>query len=472
MFDLIPFMDEVHIVEIGRLCLCGGDPYTILMAPDGSPAMSIYYAGPCVQEFAFRLLGAAGPRITSLVGAFLSAFFFWTWLRKTSAFSRGIRLLLSLIALAAPVMFQCIIMGRADNLAIACAFAILALLGSPREERSALRLAAAGFLAALSVFIWPSSMMFAPLYPVFCFNLQRKREFAIFCLSGLLSLPILLIPVYPVMSIVLNTLSHHVDPNTVTPAAVAMGAATAIVKEIGRAPFLLLFAAIGFAVWIHQRRFMAALAFAASFILGCLTGLYTFRFVYLTPFLLLMIADAAASLECSAPRLNRILLGLTCVYGFLTGPIGHLLTPHEALPQNLKAELADSVGTGPIRVFSPDYATYYIGRELGWRQFAYARQGSCSDPDKLRSCLDKADAVVLYDWNPYQTIQESCTPYGYFSKYVLTAARCEKDSPSKSWPARFGSQYANPWRAPFVPAGFHEVKRIGPVLVYLRNRPL
>lgn len=472
MFDLIPFMDEVHIVEIGRLCLCGGDPYTILMAPDGSPAMSIYYVGPCIQEFAFRLLGAAGPRITSLIGAFLSAFFFWIWLRKTSSFSCGIRLLLSLIALTVPVMFQCIIMGRADNLAIACAFAILALLGSPREERSAFRLAAAGFLAALSVFIWPSSMMFAPLYPVFCFNRHRKLEFAVFCLSGLLSLPILLIPVYPVMGIVLNTLSHHVDPNTLTPAAIAMGAATAMVKEIGRGPLLPAFAAIGFAIWIHQRRFMATLAFTAAFILGCLTGLYTFRFVYLTPFLLLMIADAAASLESSAPRLNRILLGLTCTYGFLTGPIGHLLTPHEVLPQKLKTELADSVGTGPIKVFSPDYATYYIGRELGWRQFAYARKGSCSNPDKLRSCLDKADAVVLYDWDPYQTIQESCTPYGYFSKYVLAAARREKDSPNKSWFARFGSQYANPWRAPFVPAGFHEARRIGPILVYLRNRSL
>lgn len=472
MFDLIPFMDEVHIVEIGRLCLCGGDPYTILMAPDGSPAMSIYYVGPCIQEFAFRILGAAGPRITSLIGAFLSAFFFWTWLRKSSAFSRSIPLPLSLIALTVPVMFQCVIMGRADNLAVACAVAILALLGSPREERSAPRLVAAGFLTALSVFIWPSALMFAPLYPAFCFDLRRKREFAVFCLAGLLSLPVLLIPVYPVMDIVLNTLSHHVDPNTVTPAAIAMGTVVAIIKEIGRAPLLMGFAAIGFACWIRQRRFMAVTAFATAFTLGCMTGLYTFRFVYLTPYLLLMTADAAAALEKSLPRLNRILLGLTCAYGFLTGPIGHLLTPHVILPPNLKTKLADCIGTGPIRVFSPDYATYYIGRELGWHQFAYARPGSCSDPDKLRSCLDRADAVVLYDWDPYQSIQESCTPYGYFSKYILDAAKREKDSPNKSWPAQFGSQYANPWRSPFIPTGFHEAGRFGPIRVYLKNRSL
>lgn len=469
MFDLIPFMDEVHIVEIGRLCLCGGDPYTILMAADGSPAMSIYYVGPCIQEFAFRLLGAAGPRITSLFGAFLSAFFFWTWLRTTSAFGRNIRLLLSLIALTVPVMFQCIVMGRADNLAVACAFAILALLGSPCKERSVLRLGAAGFLAALSVFIWPSALMLAPLYPAFCFNLQRKREFTVFCLSGLLSLPILLIPVYPVMGIVLNTLSHHVDPNTVTPAAVAMGAAMAIIKEIGRAPLLLLFAALGCMIWIRRRRFMATLAFAAAFALGCMTGLYTFRFVYLMPYLLLMIADAAATLANSLPRLNRTLLGLTCAYGFLTGPIGHLLTPHEALSPNLKAELANSVGTGPIKVFSPDYATYYIGRELGWNQFAHAKPSTYTDPQRLRSCLAKADAVVLYDWDPYQPIQQSCTPYGYFSKYVLAAAKRERDSPNKSWFARFGSQYANPWRGPVALPGFHKARDIGRIQVYRRD---
>lgn len=472
MFDLIPFMDEVHIVEIGRLALCGGDPYTILMASDGSPAMSIYYAGPCVQEFAFRLLGAAGPRITSLIGTFLSAFFFWIWLRKASAFSRGIRLLLSLIALTVPMMFQCVIMGRADNIAIACAFAVLALLGSPCESRSVLRLVTAGFLATLSVFIWPSSTMFAPLYPVFCFNLQRKREFAVFCLSALISLPLLLIPVYPVLAAVLRTLTNHLESAAPPLSSFAMDVIMVFVRETARAPFLMTFAILGLAIWAHNRRLMAILAFTTALTLGCATGFYSFRFVYLTPFFLLMLADAASEFEGRAPRLNRILLGLTCVYGILTGPIGHLLTAHETLPANLKNELATCIGTGPIKVFSPDYATYYIGRELGWNQFAFARPGSCSDPDKLRSCLGKADAVVLYDWDPYQTIQQTCTPFGYASKFLLESARREKDSPHKSWFARFGSQSAHPWRAPFIPAGFHEVKRIGPVLVYLKDRSL
>lgn len=469
MFDLIPFMDEVHIVEIGRLCLCGGDPYTILMAPDGSPAMSIYYVGPCIQEFAFRLLGATGPRITSLIGAFLSAIFFYTWLRKTTTFSRGIRFLLSLIALTVPMMFQCIIMGRADNLAIACAFAILALLGSPREARSVIRLVSAGFLTALSIFIWPSAMMFAPLYPVFCFNLQRKREFTVFGLSAILSLPLLLIPVYPIWEIVTRTLTNHIDSCSTPISYLIQFAGMTFVRETARAPILMLFAVLGLSVWVKRRRYMALLAFATSLILGSSTLLYSFRFVYLTPFFLLMIVDAASEFEKSALRFNRILLALACAYGILTGPIGHMLTPHETLPANIKEELAACVGKGPVKVFSPDYATYYIGRELGWRQFAYARAGSCSDPDKLRSCLDKADAVVLYDWDPYQPIQQSCTPFGYASKFLLNAARREKDFKNKSWFAKYGSKAVILWRNPCDLPGFHEVKKIGPIQVYLKD---
>lgn len=469
MFDLTPFMDEVHIVEIGRLALCGGDPYTILMAPDGSPAMSIYYVGPCIQEFAFRLLGAAGPRITSLLGAFLSAFFFWTWLRKTSTLARGLRFALTLIALTVPMMFQCVIMGRADNLSIASAFAILAILGSPREERSAFRLVTAGFLATLSVFIWPSSTMFAPLYPVFCFNLQRKREFAVFCLSAILSLPLLLIPIYPILASVLQTLTNHLESAAPPLSSFAMGVIMVFLRETARAPFLMTFAFLGLAIWVRNRRFMAIFAFTIALTLGCATGFYSFRFVYLTPFFLLMLADAASELEKSTPKVSHILLGLTCAYGILTGPIGHLLTPHETLPANLKEELAAYIGEGPVKVFSPDYATYYIGRELGWRQFAHANPGMYGDPNKLKSCLAKADIIVQYEWDPYQPIQQTCTPFGYASKFLLNAARKEKNAPNKSWFAKCGAEAAHPWRAPCDFPGFHKVKTIGRIEVYRKD---
>ena len=35
-------------------------------------------------------------------------------------------------------------------------------------------------------------------------------------------------------------------------------------------------------------------------------------------------------------------------------------------------------------------------------------------------------AIVLRDWDPYETIQQSCTPYGFRCHYVLNAARREK----------------------------------------------
>lgn len=462
-------MDEVQIVEIGRLFLCGGDSYTILMASDGSPIRDAYYLGPCIQEFAFRLLGAKGPRITSLLGAIAAALFFWVWLRRTATFSHSISLLLALIALTTPMMFQCVILGRADNLAIACAFAILIILGPPHQERSTIRLAIAGFLAALSVFIWPSSMMFAPLYPVFCFNFDQKREFVIFCLAGIVSIPVLLIPDYSILTAVLGTLTSHLNSCAPPPFYRITFALMAIAREIARAPLLLGFAFIGLIIWMRQRRFMSLLAFAAALTLGVATMLYSFRFVYLTPYFLFMLADAASELKTKAPSLNRTLLGLTCAYGILTGPIGHLLTAHTTLPENLKEELAECVGTGPIRVLSPDYATYYIGRELGWRQFAFACPSDYNDPHNLQSCLAKADAIIQYEWDPYQPIQQSCTPFGYACKFLLNTARKEKDSPNKSWFARFGAENAHPWRQCFDPPGFHKIKTLGQIQVFLKD---
>ncbi|MFX7845243.1 hypothetical protein ABTK14_23590, partial [Acinetobacter baumannii] len=80
----------------------------------------------------------------------------------------------------------------------------------------------------------------------------------------------------------------------------------------------------------------AILAFLSAVIAAETSSLYTFRFVYLMPYALLMCIDAAEALERAKPRLNATCLWLLVAYGVLTGPVGHLITPHKRLPDNLK----------------------------------------------------------------------------------------------------------------------------------------
>ena len=467
MLDLIPFSDEVCIVEFGRQFLTGGTPDSIMQIPDGTINQALLYIGPCLQEIFFRLFGLYGVRISPILGILAVGLAFNGWLRKTSALRRSTILALTMIATFVPALFQSVVLTRVDPWAVACVFAAMAVLGKPGKPRHAARLSAASFLAALSVFIWPTSAMLAPVYPAFCFDLRSKREFLIFCLGGFISIALILLPALPVLTEAFTATSNYMGNAAKSPSLLEI--AFNFAKETARDPLMPIFAAFGLIVWIRKARYMAILAFSAAVLAGACSGLYVFRIIYMMPYLLLMCVDAAEELERTRPRFNAICLWAMAAYGILTGPVGHLLAPHERLPANLTEELARIVGTGAKRVYAPDYATYYAGRELGWRQFAHYRESMDNDPEIIRKSLDKADAVVLRAWDPYRTIQQSCTPYGLLSNYVLEAARREKDSPNKSFAARYGERFANPWHAPFKVHGFREAGTIGPIKVYLRD---
>lgn len=467
MLDLIPFYDEVCIVEYGRQFLTGGTPDSIIQLVDGPSNQTMTYVGCCLQEILFRLFGQTGVRISPFVGLAALWFCFRTWLRKTSSLSRPAREALALVAAFLPIFFQSAILTRVDSWSVASIFAALAILGKPDKPRQTFKLASASFFAALSVFIWPTCAMLAPIYPAFCFDLNRKREFLLFCLFGIASVAVLLLPALPILVQALDFTSSYLANRTSHVFSFA-DIAFNLARETARDPLTMAFAAFGFLVWIKKARYMAILAFLSAVIAAETSSLYTFRFVYLMPYALLMCIDAAEALERAKPRLNATCLWLLVAYGVLTGPVGHLITPHKRLPDNLKEKLAQIVGTGSKRIYAPDYAAYYIGRELGWRQFAYHDNLANGRPAVLRNELEKADAIVLRDWDPYETIQQSCTPYGFLCHYMLNAARREKGSPNKSFAARYGEQFANPWRQPFDLSGFHEVSTLGPIKVFLR----
>ena len=73
----LPWMDEVHIVEMGRLFIDGDDASgSILTQADGAVVPPIYYIGPCLQELSFRLFGFGGVRLSPMLGLVLASILF------------------------------------------------------------------------------------------------------------------------------------------------------------------------------------------------------------------------------------------------------------------------------------------------------------------------------------------------------------------------------------------------------------
>lgn len=480
MFDFLPWMDEVHIVEMGRLILSGNDADTILTNANGTVFAPLYYIGPCLQELLFRAFGPLGPRLSPVFGLIATSFFFWNWLRKTNFKNRHVpsldsfdETLLALTTLSAPLLIQSTRQVRVDTWVFACCFAILSLLNTANRDQSTWKFISAGALSALSLFIWPTAIVLFPLYVVCGFRLTEERrnvlrQIAIYCLGIIVFGGVLTIPILPRFIALFNAFDSYFG--TTGRASFSMlNLFVPFVKETLRAPFLMCLATVGFGLWIHRRTYRRLFAFLFALGACILTSLHTFRFIYLTPFFLLMMVDTTIWLKSQCPHLTRYLLLIMVAYGFITGPLAYAVMPHERLPTDLESQLIEIVGTGSKRVFTPDYATYYLGRKLGWKQLAFGSQEAYSSQSVADKIINRADAAILQNVDPYSPLEESYTLYGFLRDYALNAARREKDSEAKSFPARIGATFAYPRRNNVAMGHLQPVATTGAFTLFIRK---
>lgn len=469
MLDLIPWLDETYIVEMGRLFLDGdSEGISTLLGLSEVSLRPLNYVGPLLQELLFRCCGQTGVRLSPYIGLIL-AFLCWSMRLRQENIGSKTRIFLSLSLLFSPILFQCSLLARIDTWSLACVFAALAFLGPPDILKSKVMIFGGAFFAALSCFVWPTATVLYVLYPVFCFNKRCRSQFYVFCVFSAVSLLILLSPILFNLSDYLLAFSRHYR-EVATPSFSFASAVLAFAREAARSPLIAMLSVIGFVIWIKERKMLQVLSFVLVVCIFAKSGLYTFRIAYLVPFFFFMCLDAVKFYEKKHPQLVNIYLCLMFLYGVLTGPIGHFALSYPTLPADLKDKLKDEVGVGPIMVFSPDHATYYIGRELGWRQIGFARPSDLNDTNILASVLEKCDVAVLRDFDPYTPHQQSFTPYGLFCKYVLCKSKIESHLPRecKSWAARFGDGFSFSWHAPFVLEGFEEIAQIDMIRVYKR----
>lgn len=432
MFDFPAWMDEVHIVEMGRNILDGGS-CSILMQPDGSTVRPLYYLGPVLQELFFRAFGTLGPRLSSFLGLIALSFAFRWFLHTTKRYEKSTITLAMLSAFTMPLLIQSIRMVRIDCWVIAAGFTVCGLLIQNRTKSAAA-------LAACTPFLWPSAVLLFPLYlAIYLERGLRIRDLAAPFFVFLIASALCILPIA-------NILSHSIAAFVCYYTSVghsAIGASTfsvghliqsnivLLTKESLRAPFFCLLAAGGLCLAFKRRKTLVAM-FILSGVLALSSGMHTFRFIYLTPFFMIFAADAI--------RLQKKSIKVIALLAISTGAAGlwTILRPHEtACP-----DIIELLGEPPRTVLNPDYSTYYSLRKHGYRQVAIGDAGGYADANRIAKLLDKCDAVLVKHEDPYAAIEESLTPYGLLRDYCLSAARQESAQAEKSIPARIGATFA------------------------------
>jgi hypothetical protein len=444
----LPWLDEVHIVEMGRAVWAGGQPSTSFMTtPDGRCYLPFYYLGPGLQELAFRIGGPCGPRLSAMLGLLAAG-----WLCRLWLLARGMRPSLAaaagLLVAMNPLLTMSVHLVRVDGWAFAVLFLSLLALARgvarppPQRRRNLL---IAGALAGANVFVWPSAVLFAPFLLVEFLHLGGEARLSArerwslagvaaagAALAGLLlaapwvhRVPDLLAGVR------LYTTSMGIAPGQLSLVSAARSVFTCAVKEFLRDPLLLSCMAGG--VLLAGRPRWLTMGFFVSALLCVATSFHTGRIIYLLPFAwLLAIAALERVRKWRLAGYTTLLAGLLA-YAALTSVLayaGMSLIYRDRSLEALTAQLRQQVGGAGTRVYSRTLQDYYSGRLLGWQHYRYSNDQLVLQDARWARLLAGVDYVVVPRLPDLYAVEESYTLYGILRDYLICCARAAGSRPA------------------------------------------
>jgi|GEM_PF-2668332 len=388
------WQDEVQIVDLGRQALHPmGRGWSLSWIAAGRPIAFINYLGPVLQELAygFTAPSPSGPRVCTILGALLAAAFCYAWLRARGlpwrlAWVGGTLLLLD------PQLVASYRGARVDVWVIALMFAAcwVARRGSslasvtPTPPRSSARLhfIAAGVLAGVAFFVWPSAFYLYALLGaevVEAANGARTplvRRLGLVVLGGLVSVITCLLPIAGRLA------SEWADIFVSKDAYLYQGsllhrfltglAALPVASKLSPLLPLLAVLAVGF-----RRNRAIAVGAAATLLLMLPTQVYAGRVIYLLPYLVVLVIQAADALGARPPGASRwardAALGLAFLWAAGLSLIGRPANAWAGRsardPALLVAALAETGPTQHRRIYLGAWEFYYAGRAAGWEMF-------------------------------------------------------------------------------------------------------
>ena len=288
------------------------------------------------------------------------------------------------------------------------------LLARSRNAPTGKRICAcilAGGLSAFMPFFWISSAVLLPLIAWESLLSERDetgsirrgqavRDASYFIAAGLLATVIILIPLYPNLDAVLDHFSNHTEIGS-SFAGFGTFACRLIdfIKIAGRSPCVWTLALAGMLLSFRMHRMHIALfALVCGTILS--TRVYHLRMIQFLPFLFLFTALALERLATLPYRKIRAIVvsgSLLSYFALSVLALNYAAWPTENTYRNFTDKLKATTPEKLDRVYLLDseYETYYSGRELGWRMYAYQSHKYFFDLSQSADLIDKVDAVIV-----------------------------------------------------------------------------
>jgi hypothetical protein len=434
------WVDEAQIIEHGRLIPF--EPHSDWSmnwwSTEDRPILLWSYLGPALQELSFRVTMPlpTGPRLASLLGATIAATASVGWLLSMKTY-RPVALILGVVFLLDPMFVQSYRGGRVDCWALACCFGscwMVRYAMSQMIKRRPFRrmLAAAGGIASVAFFAWPSAVLTYPLVlaELSVFLLQEHglgesytnvaRSLMAFVTGALTMTLLLLIPLWHLLKVVLNDVPSILSASQ-SPYDLWLQL-NLFLDSLKYSQLLPISALIGF-ICGRGRLIVWVALFTFVYILG--TRVYPGRLVYLLPYAVGLIGVACQSPLMFNTKTCRVItrVGLSILL-IASVSLSLIIRPALALSQKVEREPSflfsmgsQSVGEGPHKIYLGAWEFYFVGRNLGWHMFhEYVDQDQMS----LSNIFSRVDYAIFHSGDVNDDLATALSKAGLHFQKALT----------------------------------------------------
>ena len=449
-FGAVTWYDNVVINEIAR----GGITHKALdwsvvatgNAAADSQSWATYYIGGWLTECAYQLGGWMAPKVLLLVIYVLTAALLFFYARRRSG-SMPFAAALSLFFFVFPRVAYGVKSGRVDMVALFFVFAALALLTWVRETRYRLAaLFASGALGACSLFTWMTAVIALPALAWEIDDVVRASSrswrlrfygYGVSAAGFLLAAFLLALPFLMDLETTLEGLKANLAYNLQGRGGDRMAQALVYVKSLVALPGFFLLGAV--AIFSRGRFWILALGFVVFSAFTALTKAGTARMIYFIPSMAVALSALAGEQKMRRTALMPLGMAALAVVLMLSYVRTVALRTAEDFRyrerRNVAAvqkELESAIGRD-ASVYTDTFQLYYIGRDLGWKQY---RVGSVKGLDPM-PYLEKCD-WYLDGWCELDGVDEKqLAEAGFrFEKVICSRGEDEKVSSQKYGPYR------------------------------------
>ena len=445
-YSPVHWCDEVHICELARDGI--GEKATdwnfdMLSCSNlelNRQSWAFYWLGGFLSEFGYQMFGHSGARIITLMILFVSTLCLWLYVLKKSG-SSAFASLVAVLFFSHPMITQSVRGGRFDVLAIGAIVSALAVLqlGHDSRFRERLFFAVSGFFVIVAVFSWITVAVAIPV--VFWEMLDTARAgrrslrdvvslFAYALIGAVVAMTIFATPFYA-------NIRRTIDIATFVVPSVAGRAGgvehfKGVFASIFAFPLFLPLALLPLFLW--RRYWIVAVGVLAYVFVLMKTTCYVYRMIYFLPYAVVGIVGGYVSFKSRLLKKAYItLLSVMAMFFYGRSVFARNISEYFARPwrdyDKVQAEVASAVGFG-VSCFNDSFQLYYLGRELGWKQYA---------PLGVALCKKELDGVSIYigdkgripegilKENGFEFYREICTPVppepGTVADFLMKANR-------------------------------------------------